>query len=105
MTEEQKNNSQEIIDEKSKGMAAISYVWILCLIPLLNNKNSKFAQFHAKQGFVLFVLSFATIVPFLGQLLFVILLLLSVISFIKAYNGEWWKIPVIYDWSKKVNLK
>ena len=28
----------------------------------------------------------------------------SVMGIIKTLNGEWWKAPYIYEWSKKINL-
>ena len=41
--------------ESNKVIAAVGYVWILCLVPLFLKRHSKFAQFHAKQGLVLFI--------------------------------------------------
>jgi hypothetical protein len=32
----------------NKLVAALSYIWILFLIPLLAKRDSKFCQFHAK---------------------------------------------------------
>ncbi len=94
--------------EINKNVAALSYIWILCLVPLLGKKNSKFAQFHAKQGLVLFVLEIIAFLiiwfPFFGQLFMLILIVISVMGIIKVLNGEWWKIPFIYEWSKKINL-
>jgi uncharacterized membrane protein len=94
--------------EENKVMAALSYAWILCLVPLLGKKDSKYAQFHAKQGLVLFIIELAASLflwfPFFGQLLMLALVVVSVIGIIKALNGEWWKIPYIYDWSKKINI-
>lgn len=40
---------------KNKGMAVLSYIWILFIIPLFAAKDSKFARFHANQGLVLFI--------------------------------------------------
>ena len=37
-------------------------------------------------------------------LLMLALIVISVMGIIKTYNGEWWKIPFIYEWSKKINL-
>jgi hypothetical protein len=34
--------------EENAVMAALSYIWILCFVPLFLKKKSKFAQFHAK---------------------------------------------------------
>jgi uncharacterized membrane protein len=109
MNEEKTNKSSGNSDvEANKGIAALSYFWILCLIPLLGRKRSKFAQFHAKQGVILFgveiLAMFVSWFPILGQLLMLALLVVSVIGIIKALNGEWWKIPYIYEWSKKINL-
>ena len=101
-TEEKNVNSEDA--ERNKTSAALAYIWILCLIPLLNNKKSKFAQFHAKQGLILFGLSVFAGVPVLGQILFLAILTFSVIGFIKASNGEWWKTPIIYEWSKKIKI-
>ena len=62
---------QKDIDD-SKAFAAIGYLGILCFVPLLLKKDSPYAQFHGKQGLVLFiaevVLFFINIIPVLGQL-------------------------------------
>ncbi|MFH1522600.1 MAG: hypothetical protein ABIE43_02145 [Patescibacteria group bacterium] len=90
--------------EANKNIAVMSYLWILCLVPLLGKKDSEFAQFHAKQGLILFVASLFTIVPFFGQILMLVLIVISVLGLVKAYNGERWEIPFVYDWSKKIKL-
>lgn len=41
----------------NKVMAVLSYIGILVLIPIFAAKNSKYAQYHAKQGMTLFCLS------------------------------------------------
>lgn len=94
--------------EINKVMAALSYVWILCLIPLLGKKDSEFVQFHAKQGFILFIVEIlASLVvwfPLFGQLFMLLLIIIAVMGVIKALNEEWWEIPIIYDWSKKLKI-
>lgn len=94
--------------EENKTFASISYLWILCLIPLLFKRQSKFAQFHGKQGFVLFIIeviiSLLMWIPVIGQILFLAAIIIAAIGFIKAYNGEWWEAPYIYKWSQKVKL-
>ena len=94
--------------EENKAIAALSYAWILCLVPLLGKRKSKFAQFHAKQGLVLFIIELiGTLVywfPIFGQALMLVLVVVSIMGIIKTLNGEWWKIPYIYDWSKKINI-
>jgi len=94
--------------ESSRIMAAISYVWILFVIPLFFKRKSKFAQFHAKQGAVLFIAEIIVWlfiwIPLLGQIAFFAVILIAIIGFIKAYNGEWWQAPFIYKWSEKIKF-
>ncbi len=97
-------NKKKLDVELNKAVAALSYVWILFLVPLLLKRKSEFSQFHAKQGMILFLISLLTIIPILGQILFFVLLIISVISIVKVINGEWWKIPFVYEWSIKFNL-
>ncbi len=103
-TQEQNKKTDNKDVEQNKTIAMLSYLWILFLIPLLTAKESKFAQFHAKQGLVLFIISLATPFPVLGQILGLVLTVVCIIGIIKTLNGEWWKIPVVYDLSKKFNL-
>jgi uncharacterized membrane protein len=91
--------------EKNKQVAALSYIWILVFIPLLTKKDSRFTQFHAKQGLLLFAIeTFVLWIPFIGQFIGLALLVIAIIGVIKTLNGEWWKIPYIYEWSKNIKL-
>jgi len=105
MPEEQNVNAPLDKDiEENKQVAAMSYLWILFLIPMLTKQKSKFAQFHAKQGLVLFLASLLTVIPFFGWILSLVLIVVSIMGLMKAYNGEWWKMPFVYDLSKKIKL-
>lgn len=103
---EEKPTNKDVLE--NKAIAALSYAWILCLVPLLGKRNSKFAQFHAKQGLVLFIIELVASLlmwfPIFGQLLMLVLVVVAIMGIIKTLNGEWWKIPYIYQWSKKINL-
>lgn len=94
--------------ESTRLVAALAYLWILFLVPLLLKRDSKFAQFHAKQGLVLFIVEFIVgliiWIPLFGQVLFVAVLILAIAGILKAYNGEWWKMPFIYKWSEKIKI-
>ncbi len=94
--------------EENKQVAALSYVWVLVLVPLLTKRDSEFAQFHAKQGLILFIIEilagFVFWIPIIGQLIALVLLVAAVMGVYKSLNGEWWKMPYIYEWSKKVKL-
>jgi len=102
--------------EDNKVIAAIGYLWILCLVPLLAKKNSKFAQHHGKQGLVLTVISIILwvvgfiliFIPVIGWLVlfvaWITLIVLAVMGIVKSLNGEYWEIPVIGEYAKKIKL-
>ena len=102
--------------EDNKVIAAIGYLWILCLVPLLAKKDSKFAQHHGRQGLVLTVISiilwvvgFVLIfIPIIGWLIlfvaWITLIVLAVMGIVKSLNGEYWEIPVIGEYAKKIKL-
>jgi fumarate reductase subunit D len=102
--------SNETQDEKI--FAVISYLWILCFIPLLMKKGNKFIMFHAKQGLVLFICSLAVwiigIVPFIGGLIGLLGSLLwgiiSIIGMVQALMGNSWEIPLLGEYAKKISL-
>jgi len=98
--------------EENKALAAIGYLWILFLVPLLTKKDSPFAQFHAKQGMILFILWIAVWlvgwVPILGWMIgflgSILLLVLSIVGFLKAIQGERWEMPVLGEYAKKLKI-
>lgn len=89
----------------NKFVAALSYVGLLFLVPLLVKKESPFSQFHAKQGLVLciafFLLSF---IPVLGWLVSLVLLVIDIIALVKTLSGQAWEIPLVGDVVKKLNI-
>lgn len=98
---------------ENKALAAISYIWILFLIPLLAKKDSNFAQFHARQGLALFVLSViiyaASMIPVIGWFLIswlgsILLLVLFIIGLINALSGKCAELPWIGGWFKNAKF-
>ncbi|MBF0191948.1 MAG: hypothetical protein HQL99_12540 [Magnetococcales bacterium] len=88
---------------KIRMMAALSYMGILCLVPVLLNKTDRFIDFHARQGLVLWIWSvlsfFAMHIPGLGPYLFststVLVLFLSAFGLVSVALNTCWKIPLI----------
>jgi uncharacterized membrane protein len=89
-------------DEKLLG--ALCYVPFLCALtcPLavIKKPESKFTEFHAGQGFVLFVTWFLSLFVvgilgslMIGSLLWLLLLAASGLGLIKAFAGEMFEIP------------
>lgn len=95
------NDQNEIVDvDESKLMAALSYVGVLVLVPLLVRRDDAFVRWHAKQGLVLLIgmvmaLLAVVWVPVIGNVLFLVLLVVSVIGLVQALLGRRWKIPII----------
>lgn len=93
-------------------IAALSYIWILFLVPLITKKDSPFAKFHAKQGLVLFIawiaVSVVGIIPVLGWIVgfvgSIAILILSIMGFLKAIQGEQWTLPVLGEYAKKLKI-
>jgi uncharacterized membrane protein len=101
---------QNIDDDKL--IAAIGYLGILCLIPLLAKKDSAYAQHHGKQGLVLLIawviLMFINIIPILGQILWMLgaigLVVLLIMGVINALNGNMWEMPLLGKYAKQIKL-
>lgn len=105
---------QNIVEDK--GLAVISYIGPLCLIPLLTDCSS-YAKFHGRQGFNLLIFEIAMIIfallaglilkliPFLGvvltTILYIIIAAISVLMMIQGIRhsavGKWEKLPLIGD--------
>ena len=89
--------------EKNKALAAIAYIWIISLILLLVKKDSPFVQFHAKQGFVLFIASIILgFIPIVGWLLNLVVFILAIVGLVSALQGKWMKIPGVSAVAEKI---
>ena len=92
--------------------AILSYLWILCLIPILMKKEEDFVHFHARQGLMLFIVEVAIgiigIIPFLGHIVYLVGMLacglLSIVGIVQVLMGNKWKMPVIGDWAEKIKV-
>lgn len=117
-------DNKEVIE--GRALSAIGYLGILFLVPLLVHKENDFSQFHAKQGYLLFITFLAAWVLFLilalvlGQLIPIALvttiivnvswfirlclLILMVLGIVKAIHGEYWKMPIIGRFSRRLKF-
>ena len=92
--------------------AILSYLWILCLIPILMKKEEDFVRFHARQGLMLFIVEVAIgiigIIPLLGHIVYLVGMLacgiLSIVGIVQVLMGNKWKMPVIGDWAEKIKV-
>ncbi|MFH1947022.1 MAG: DUF4870 domain-containing protein [Candidatus Magasanikbacteria bacterium] len=98
--------------EENKLIAAIAYLGILALVPLLLKKESPFAQFHGKQGLVLciawFAVSIAMIVPVIGWLVgffgSIACFILMIVGILNTTQGKTKELPWIGGYGKNLNL-
>jgi len=88
----------------SNLMAALSYVWVLSVVMLIIKKDDEFVKFHAKQGLILFIASFIGVIPFIGWVIWLVVVVLDIVGFIKALSGERYKVPVVGDIAGKINF-
>jgi fumarate reductase subunit D len=126
MEEEKNNGAAEIVVEqpsdRSRWMAALSYLSFLCFVALWKSKNDDYVRYHARQGFLLLLaecVAAVTIlvleltigrVRFIGFVVVLILqlitglgaLTLSVVGFVKALFGEYFHMPLIGEYAEKV---
>lgn len=97
------NDPGKLIDvDERRVMAALSYVGILVLVPLIYRKNDAFAVLHAKQGLVIlggYIVAIMAVnwIEVVGSLLFLGLALINITALVQTLLGRSWKIPVIYQ--------
>jgi uncharacterized membrane protein len=98
--------------EENKILAAIGYVSILCILPLILKPKSEFCKFHGKQGLILVIASFINmvigIIPIIGWIVSFVggiaIIVLSLLGIYKAYMGEYWEMPYVSEYAKKINI-
>jgi len=115
---EEKNTETEQVSgapkkmEDDKFIIFLSYIGVLCLIPLLTKKDDAFVFFHAKQGLVLFIVevitAFVAIIPVLGWIIApmasLLWVALSIIGIINITNGEKKELPILGKYADKIKI-
>lgn len=112
MAEKAKTASKSEQDKPSgtKIFALVSYLGVLCLVPLVLNRKEEFVRFHARQGLILWMWEvlaiFALFIPVLGHLFFTvsffICIVFSVIGMLQVVANKSWKFPVIGNWAENL---
>ncbi len=93
-------------------MAFISYIGVLCLVPILTKEKDEFVLFHAKQGLILFICEAATcmvlsILPlffFLFPIVGLVWLVLSFIGIMNVSKNLKQELPLIGQFADKFKL-
>lgn len=101
--------NQKVNDEsETRGLAAISYVWILFLVPILLKTKSDYVMYHVRQGLVFFILSticsFIIWIPIFGWFLGIFIFILFIIGLLNALTGKKEPLPLIGKYAEKINI-
>ena len=99
-------------EEGNKLMGILSYIGVLCLIPLLTKKDNEFVFFHAKQGVVLFIAevltAFVAAIPLLGWIIApiasLVWIVLSIIGIINVLGDKTKELPLLGKYTDKIKI-
>ena len=98
------------LDLRARIMAALSYLGILCFVPLLLNRDDEYVQFHARQGLVLWMWGvlaiFALSLPGIGKWFFsfsgMAIMALSALGLVSVVLQRAWRLPVIHGVAERL---
>ncbi len=97
--------------EEGRMAAIMSYIPILCFVPLLNMKDNKEARFHARQGVMLFLVELIAVIflidgisDFVFKAILIIAVALAVFGIYFALQGKNYKLPIIGDLVQKSKM-
>ncbi|MCK4967983.1 MAG: DUF4870 domain-containing protein [Candidatus Aenigmarchaeota archaeon] len=110
----------EVIDEPKKDFvhwservwSIFAYLWILCLVPFIVKRDSRFVSHHAQQGVMLFIaeviLGVVVIIPLIGWLIgfvgWILCTVWSIHGIISALAGRFWRVPYLGKIAKKIGF-
>jgi len=99
--------------DRDRGVIAaiLSYIPFLCLVPLLQMRDSEQARFHSRQGLILFLIELLAVlflIPGLSSLIWKTILVIalgaSVAGIIFGLQGKKYKLPLIGDLAQRLKL-
>jgi fumarate reductase subunit D len=88
---------------RSRFLAALSYMGVLCLVPLIFGRGDDYVNFHARQGMVLWIWGvlaiFSLHIPILGAFIFsssvFFIAVLSLAGLVSVGLSRMWRFPVV----------
>jgi len=113
------------LSSEDKIFAALSYISILFIVPLILRHDQEEVYFHARQGmvlfgtevivwFLLFILEsfFVALLPstelgivsILGALAWVLFVALSILGVYAVFRGKIWEMPVLGRIARKIEV-
>ena len=101
-------DSQKVLE--GKVLAILSYLSVLCIIPLVLKKDNEFILEHGKQGLVIFVAQVAVFILHIILGLWILRLgmfvlgVLSFIGIVYVLKGEYIRLPLAADIADSITL-
>lgn len=98
------------LDENLAGLLCYLFAFVTGIIFLLIEKENRFIRFHALQSIFTFAAIFVVsivlnVIPLLGLIVSILLaplsLILWIVLMVKAYQGKWFKLPLVGDLAEK----
>lgn len=91
------------ISNRARFMALISYISVLCLIPLIFDENDPYVRFHARQGVILWIWGvlaiFSLHLPGIGGFIFsasaIMITLMSLYGMLSVLLSKNWRLPFL----------
>ena len=99
-----------ILDMEEKNLfAALCYVGVLVLVPLLVRREDPFINWHIRQGLVVLGVLIISLlasawIQAVGNLLFLGVMIVDIIALVQALMGKSWKIPWLGDLAGKFRI-
>lgn len=93
---------------KQKLIALLSYLAVLLFFPLNFFRADDFAQYHARQGVVMFILGIAVVftlwIPVAGWVCLLAYVVIWVTGIINVLTGKMEPVPVIGKIAERISL-
>ena len=101
--------SSGLSDNAAGALAYVTIIPAIIFLVMEPYNRNPFIKFHAWQNLFLclcmFVLSFLNIIPFLGQIIFllgfIVAFIFWLLAIMSAYKGGMYKIPIIGNFAEK----
>lgn len=103
-------DDKKLIDVEEKNIfAALCYVGVLVFVPILIKKDDPYVNWHIRQGLVVLAIIIVSLIASVwiervGNLLFLVIMIIDIIALVQALLGRKWKIPLIGDVANKFKI-
>ncbi|MBF0460332.1 MAG: hypothetical protein HQL87_02955 [Magnetococcales bacterium] len=95
---------------RARLMATLSYLGVLCLIPLIFSHDDEYVHFHARQGLVLWIWEvlaiFSLHIPLVGPFFFsssvFFIAVLTLVGLLSVALSCRWRLPVIGGFARQL---